>query len=299
MTTLIVGCGYLGLRVGHLLGKRSQPIFGTTRTEARAERLRASGISPVIANVLDPASLHGLPKADRVLYCVGFDRTAGVSMRALYLDGLRNVLRALNGKTQRLVYVSATSVYGRNDGGWVNEDSPTDPATESGRVCLDAESIALGSEFEVVVVRYSGLYGPGRILRRAAIERGEPIVGDPEKWLNLIQIDDAASAALVALDRGLSGRTYLASDDQPLPRREFYQYVAEVLGCSPPRFQAPESGSAEAQREDSNKRVSNRRIRDELELVLAYPDCRAGLRAAIDLERSETTSRTSGPFLAC
>ena len=292
MRTLIVGCGYLGRRVGQRLANRHETVFGTVRSERRAGELAGWGIEPVIADVLDPASLARLPEADRVLYCVGFDRSAGVSMRTVYVDGLRKALESLRGKTARVVYASATSVYGQNDGGWVNEDSPTEPTTESGRVCLDAEilaaSIAAEGGLEMVIVRYSGLYGPGRILRRAALESGEPIVGDPAKWLNLIQIHDAASAAVVALDRGVSGRVYLTTDDRPIERERFYTRAAFLLNASPPRFVTPEPGSPEARREESNKRVANRRIKEELGLSLAYPDMETGLAAAIDEERFST-----------
>jgi len=289
VSTLIVGCGYLGRRVGRRLALRQERVFGTVRTEPRARGLEAWGVEPVVADVLDPASLARLPEVDRAFYCVGFDRAAGVPMRTVYVDGLRNALTALAGKARRLVYASATSVYGRNDGGWVDEETPTEPTTESGRVCLDAERLAAetcGEQgIDLVVVRYSGLYGPGRVLRRAALERGEPIVGDPEKYLNLIHIDDAAAAAVAALDRGGPGRVYLATDDLPLRRRDYYTRAAAGLGAAPPRFVAPEPGSAESRREEANKRVSNRRIKAELGLALTYPDVASGLPAAIDAER--------------
>jgi len=289
VTTLIVGCGYLGRRVGRALAERGERVFGTVRSDARARELAPWRIEPVIADVLDPASLDRLPPADRVLYCVGFDRSAGVGMRTVYVDGLNHTLQTLAQKTRLVVYVSATSVYGQNDGGWVDEDTPAAPTTESGRVCLDAEWLAVavcgGFGTPCVVVRYSGLYGPGRVLRRSALERGEPIVGDPAKYLNLIQIDDAASAAVAALDRGVAGRLYLATDDRPVERREYYTLAASLLGAPAPRFVAPEPGSAEARREEANKRVSNRRLTSELGLTLAYPDITTGLPAAIAAER--------------
>ena len=54
-----------------------------------------------------------------------------------------------------------------------------------------------------VTLRFAGLYGPGRVVRRALIERGEPIPGDPVKMFNLIHIEDAAA---VALDGALGSR---------------------------------------------------------------------------------------------
>ena len=283
MTTLIVGCGYLGRRVARLLSGRGEVVLGTTRSASRQAELADWGARAVVADVLDPGSLRDLPSADRVLYCVGLDRAAGVPMRTVYVDGLRNVLQALDGKAGRFVYASATSVYGRNDGGWVDEDSPTEPATASGRACLEAETLArewAGTRrFELSIVRYSGLYGPGRVIRRDALKRGEPIAGDPEKYLNLIHIDDAASAALAALDRGQHERVYLASDDRPVPRREYYELAARLLGAPDPRFAPPGPGSAAAPREEADRRVSNRRIKEELGLAWAYPDITTGLPA--------------------
>lgn len=285
-TTLIVGCGYLGRRVGRKLSLRSERVLGTTRSEAKAADLAGRGVEPVVADVLDPSSLRRLPEADRALYCVGFDRSAGVPMRSLSMDGLRNVLEALAGRVSKLVYTSSTSVYGIDDGGWVDEDSPTEPKTESGLVGLDAERRAQDfcdrQGIECVVMRSSGLYGPGRLIRREALKRGEPIVGDPSKYLNLIHIDDAASAAVAALDRGVSGRVYLATDDRPIERREYYTLAASLIGGPGPRFVVRDPKSLE----EANKRVSNRRIKAELGLTLAYPDIRTGLPATIVEEKS-------------
>ncbi len=132
-----------------------------------------------------------------------------------------------------------------------------------------------------MILRLSGLYGPGRIIRREALERGEPIAADPEAYLNMIHVDDAAAAAVAALDRGESGRVYLASDDRPVTRREFYGLAAEALGAPAPRFDPPAAGAG---REGSHKRVANRRLRAELGVALAYPDVTTGLPAAIRAE---------------
>lgn len=288
MSTLIVGCGYLGQRVGTILAGRGEHVFGTVRSAARAGILASIGIEPVIADVLEPQSLTTLPGADRVLYCVGFDRSAGVPMRTVYVDGLRNVLARLEGREGRFAYVSSTGVYGRSDGEWVTEEDVADAVQESGRVLLDAEQLVrpLGA----IVLRCSGLYGPGRIPGRAALERGEPIASDPSRYLNLIHVDDAATAVVAALDRGEPGRIYHLSDDRPVERGEYYGRAAALLAAPPPRFEPPTPGGPSALREESNKRISNRRLRDELRVDLAYPDISTGLAAALTVER-ETPDR--------
>jgi nucleoside-diphosphate-sugar epimerase len=282
--TLIVGTGYLGERVARLLVDRGDRVFGTTRSLGRAIELSRLGIEAIVADVTVPDSLARLPEVDRVLYCVGFDRSKGLSIRTVYVDGLRRALGHLIDRAGKLVYAGSTGVYGQDDGEWVAEDSPTEPRSESGRACLEAESVIRTYELlPSTILRYSGLYGPGRIMRREALLNGEPIVGDPEKYLNLIHIDDAANVAVAALDRGQSGGLYLASDDRPSPRREFYALAAQALNAPPPRFEPPEPDSPKAGRDESNKRVSNARMKADLGVILTYPDIDSGIPAAIGL----------------
>ncbi len=285
MSLLIVGCGYLGRRVAVDYVGRGEAVFGVTRSDEGAEALAALGVRPVIADVLDPDALAALPAVDRVLYAVGYDRGAGPSKRSVYVDGLRNVLEGLPSGVSRVVYVGSTSVYGDGDGGWVEEETPAVPITEAGRICLDAEHAladwAARSGVSTVVLRCSGLYGPGRIIRRTLIERGEPIPGDPERTLSLIHIDDAARAAAAALDAASPASLYLATDDRPVPRREYYRVVAETLGAPSPTYVPPAPGSPEAARDVVDRKISNRRLRSELGVELRYPDVTAGVPAAL------------------
>ncbi|MDR3621811.1 MAG: SDR family oxidoreductase [Paludisphaera borealis] len=286
MTTLIIGCGYLGRRVAARLVDRDEEVFGTCRSASTASELASIGVNPVLADVLDADSLRALPAADRVVYCVGYDRSAGADKRAVYVDGLRNVLDRLATAPIRLVYISSTSVYGGDDGGWVDEDSPTEPRTEAGRICLDAERVvtAWGREanVEVVVLRCSGLYGPDRIVRRSMIANGEPIPGDPDKYLNLIHIDDAAQAVTAALDASRPSGLYLVSDDRPVTRLEYYSLAADCLKAAPPRFVPPAPGSPEAARDAASRRVANRKMKAELGVKLTHPDATSGVPAALE-----------------
>ena len=88
-----------------------------------------------------------------------------------------------------------------------------------------------------IILRFAGLYGPGRVVRRSLLERGEPIPGDPEKFLNLIHIDDAAQAAAAALEARHAEPLYVVSDDRPVTRREYYTRMADATGVAAPRFE--------------------------------------------------------------
>jgi nucleoside-diphosphate-sugar epimerase len=293
VTTLIIGCGYLGQRVGTLISQSGERVYGTVRSRSRAAVLAALGIEPVIADVLEPESLRDLPVTERIFYCVGFDRSGGAALRTVYVDGLQNVLEQLSPAVSRLVYASSTGVYGQSDGEWVDEESPTCPNHESGKVCLEAEervrvwARTRAGSAPAVVLRFAGLYGPDRVVRRALLERGEAMPGDPEKFLNLIHIDDAAREAVAALRAARVDPLYLIVDDRPVTRRDYYSCVATFLGVSLPRFSPSEPGSPQAARDATNKRVGNHRMKRGLGAALIYPDITTGLPAALSASRRE------------
>jgi nucleoside-diphosphate-sugar epimerase len=269
---LIIGCGYLGLRVAKLWLARGERVAALTR--GRGEALRGLGIEPIVGDVLDPGL--ALPAAATVLYAVGLDRSAGRSFREVYVEGLRNVLDALP-RPKHFIYVSSTSVYGQSDGSRVDEQSPTTPSEENGRIVLEAEQHLRSRLTEAIILRFAGIYGPGRMIRQAAIEKGEPLVGDFDKVINLIHVDDGANAVVAAEERGKAGETYLIADGFPVTRREFYTCLAEVLNAPAPRFLSGEPDS----RDRSNRRIRNRKMLDELGVQLLHPDFRSGLRASL------------------
>jgi nucleoside-diphosphate-sugar epimerase len=287
VSTLIIGCGYLGQQLGIMLRQRGERVVGTVRSASRATVIGGLGIEPVIADVLAPDSLTQLPEAERVFYCVGFDRAAGSSMRTVYVDGLQNVLDQLPRPVTRFVYASSTGVYGQTDGQWVDESSPTCPQHESGKVCLEAEDRVFSWArtgngcASAVILRFAGLYGPGRFVRRSILERGEPIAGDPRKFLNLIHIDDAAQAAAAALTAAQPDPIYVVCDDRPVTRAEYYTRLATLLGTPEPRFEPPRPESPETARDATNKRINNHRIKRSLRLDLIHPDLKSGLSASL------------------
>ncbi len=269
---LVFGCGYLGRRVAAHWASAGRRVFTVTRRNAAD--LRALGLEPITADVTDPASLAALPRASTVLYAVGMDRAAGRSMRDVYVGGLGNVLAALPAGG-RFLYVSSTGVYGQTDGGWVNENSPTEPTEKSGKVVLDAERLLRERRPDAIILRSAGLYGPDRLLRKQPILKGEPLVGDADKWLNLVHVGDGAAAVLAAESRAAAGSTYTIADDAPTPRRAFYTLLAELLHAPPAAFDhRPEPGAA-------NRRVSNARARAELGWAPRFQNYREGLPAAV------------------
>ena len=259
---LVLGCGYLGRVVARRWLVAGHQVAGLTRS--RGDELRTLGIEPVVGDVTDPGLR--LPPADTVLYSVGMDRSSGKSMREVYIGGLTNVLKVLP-DVRRFVFVSSTSVYGQADGSWVDESAPTEPVEESGRIVLESERLLRARRPEAIILRFAGIYGPGRVIRRAVVERGERLGTDPDGWLNLIHVEDGASAVVAAADQGAAGATYNVADGRPATRREFYAEMAALLGAPSPQF--------EPTAERTNRRINNRRMKAELGVELQFPEFRA------------------------
>lgn len=284
MTKLIVGCGYLGSRVARLWRDAGHEVFAMTRAPARAKQWGELGLRPIVGDVTCALKLDTLPAADTVLYAVGFDRGAGHDQREVYVDGLRNVLDALPRSVGRFIYISSTSVYGQNDGSWVDEASPCEPAGANGQVCLDAERLlqshSLGKR--ATVLRLAGIYGPGRIPRASALRAGEPIPAPPEGWLNLIHVDDAAAVVLAAEAAAQPAALYTVSDGAPVPRRDYYAELSRLLEAPPPRYDS--TGGTPSRRAPTDKRVGNARMLADLRVSLVYPSYREGLAAIVPQE---------------
>lgn len=283
MAKLVVGCGYLGRRVADRWWAQEETVYAVTRSAQHAEELRRQGLRPIVADVTRPETLQGLPEVETVFYAVGYDPQSGASRQAVYVDGLRNVLDELSTGAGRVIFTSSTGVYGQADGVWVDEDSPCRPIRDAGRAMLAAEALLRAHRLgeRSIVLRLAGLYGPGRITRLADLLAGRPIVAPAEGFLNLIHVDDAAAAVLAAEEYPQTPQTFLISDGHPVLRKEFYAYLASLLGREPPEFVEPSTDVRQTLRSATDKRVNNRRMLEALRLELTYPSYREGLSAVV------------------
>jgi nucleoside-diphosphate-sugar epimerase len=283
---LVVGCGYLGSRVAGLWHARGERVAVVTRSGNRASEFQRAGYLPVVADVTEAASLDGVRKLgeiDTVLYAVGYDRAAGRTRREVYVDGLGELLDALPSSVKRFMYISTTGVYGQTDGSWIDQDSPCQPASEGGRVCLEAESLLRRHSIaaRAIILRMAGLYGSGRIPRREELIAGKPLTADPDGWLNLIHVEDAASVVLAVETQVEPPHTFLVSDGKPVVRREYYAEAARLLGAPPPVFAREEDRGPSDTRGNTDKRVNNARLIIEIGYQLRFPTYKQGLAASI------------------
>lgn len=273
---LVVGCGYLGLRVARLWRDAGARVLALTRSPDRAAALAAEGLEPVLGDVTMPGGLPVLPVVDAIFWGVGFDRTAGATYRDVHVAGLGRLLDAVPG-TPRVVFSSSTGVWGTDDGAVVDETTPAQPVREAGRVLLEAEALLHARTGDRgTVLRFAGLYGPGRLPRLDDLKAGRPIAADPDSWLNLIHADDAARIVVAVAAAKQARPLYVVSDGVPVKRRLWYEHLAERSGSPPPTFDI----TAERTR-GADKRVNPALLFSDFPLALTYPDSFRGIDAIV------------------
>jgi nucleoside-diphosphate-sugar epimerase len=289
MTKLNFGCGYLGERVARRWRSAGQSVVIVTRRPDRTVQFVTQGYCALMGDVTRPNTLRKLPRAETVLFSVGFDGAANRSIEEVYAGGVWNALASLPSTVRRFIYISTTGVYGTAGGGWIDELTQPDPQRDGGRASLAAEHVLAAHPLgrHSVILRLAGIYGPGRIPFIDKLRASEPIPAPVHGYLNLIHVDDAASVVLAAdeLEPFENGpRIFCVSDGHPVQRGDYYREVARQIGAPPPVFVAPDTNSRRAARAAANRRVRNTRILHELRVKLAYPDYRSGLSAILETQ---------------
>ncbi len=280
---LIIGCGYLGRRLGGDLLRAGYRVRGMTRSEEHSKAIAGAGIEPVIGDVSLPETLGpALAGVAIVYHMLGGMRGTPDELRGLHVEGTRNVLDALPASVRRYVYVSSTAVYGQTDGDWVDETALTEPSSNLGRLRVEAEALVRAANgrhgLQAVILRPSSIYRPAAPLYKQIKEGGYKVSSDPTKWMNHIYIDDFLAAMVLAAARGQGGEAYNLTDDEPHPAGGYFAFIADIMRVPRPpvTYEPPEEGCAVLVRE-SDKRVSNAKIRAHFSWTPKFPSYREGV----------------------
>lgn len=281
MRVLIIGCGYIGLPLGAELVRGGHEVFGLRRSATAESEIKAAGITPLCADITQPAQLAKLPTGfDWVVNTVASGGGTAEDYRRVYFEGTRDLLQWLaSSPPRKFVYTSSTSVYGQNDGSIVEESSPAAPLADTARVLVETETLLLdahrASGFPAVILRVAGIYGPGRGYWLKQFLKGEArIEGDGSRCLNMIHRDDVIGCIGAALKQGTPGEIYNAVDDAPVTQKEFFGWLAAKLGKPEPSA-SPENPEAR-KRGATNKRISNRKLKRELDYAFRFSTFRQG-----------------------
>jgi nucleoside-diphosphate-sugar epimerase len=283
-TLLSLGHGYSARALAASLGAEWR-LIGTTRGPERAAALGAEGVQAVLWDDAE-AVTAAIGAATHLLVSIAPDDRGDPVLRRH-----RGDLAVAAGRLAWIGYLSTTGVYGDRAGAWVDEESRLEPvnARSRWRAAAEADWLDLWRAHgaPVHVFRLAGIYGPGRsAIDRLRAGRAQRVVKEGQVF-SRIHVADVAQALAASMARPRPGRVYNLADDAPAPPQDVIAHAAELLGmASPPEVAFEDAALSPMARSfyAESKRVSNRRMRDELGVRLRYPDYRAGL-AAILAER--------------
>ncbi len=279
------GLGFSARVLAKRLHAQDWKVTGTTRTAEKQQVLADQGFENIVLfdkdNPLkDPA--EALRDVTHVLISAGPDAQgdAVINQHADTIAALRNL--------RWLGYLSTTGVYGNHDGAWVDEDAPLSPSSPRSehRVAAERAWLDLHANHAVPVhlFRLAGIYGPGRSLLDTVKAGKGKRIDRPGQVFSRIHVEDIATVLEASIAAPNSGRIYNVCDDMAASPAEVTAHACALLGVEPPPLVPfEEAGLSPMGRTFwlDNKRVSNKRLHEELGVELRYPDYKAGLASLL------------------
>ena len=263
----IIGCGYVGQAAALNWKKKNYYISVTTRQPERIATL--SNCSDQVCVLKDQSLTSFIAQQDALLISVAPDHFS--QYESTYLSVAHAVANHVknNPSLKQIIYTSSTSVYGDNQGNWVDENALIFPQEIHTKILHEAEKILLNCASEhlkVCILRLGEIYGPNReIENRLRQRQNQPFPGTGDSYTNLIHLTDIVEALDFALTNGLKGIYNLCNDFHIL-RRIFYHDICQKEQIPPIKWD-PQLRSLHG----GNRRVSNQKIKDK-GFIFTYPN---------------------------
>lgn len=268
---LLAGCGDLGTEVGLRLIAGGAAVTGVRR---RAELLPESFAQQSV-DLREGFPVVG-DDVDLVVVALTAEERTAEAYRAAYLEGLRNVLDAIDvsAADPRIVLVSSTAVYDVDDDSIVDETTPATGRSATGGVLLETEQLLRERVPGGVILRLGGIYGPGRERLLDQVRQGGIRVSPESPFTNRIHRDDAARAILHLGSIDSPPSVVLGVDDEPVRLGDVLRFLATEMGAEEPG--SGSSGHSAA----GSKRLSNALLHST-GFEFTYPTFREGYRAVL------------------
>jgi len=256
MRVLVAGAtGVVGRQLVPQLIAAGHQVTATTRSEGKVAGLRAAGADAAVVDGLDAVAVGEIvARAEPEVVIHQMTALAGdfdlrhiertfAATNQLRTTGIDNVLAAAQAAGVRRVIAQSYSGWPniRTGGAVKTEDDPLDPdPPKAMRSTLEAikylEHAVVSSPLEGIVLRYGSLYGPGAsdLMVDMLKRRQVPVIGNGAGVWSFLHVQDAASAAVAALDRGGATGIYNIVDDEPAPVSEWLPVLAAATGAKPP-----------------------------------------------------------------
>ncbi len=293
------GYGYTCDYLGHALQEiEGWDIYGTTRDVEKKKSLRARGVQAFLFDYTRPLTdpLMHLQDTTHLLISTPADDRGDPAFQIHAEDIIR--LPSL----EWVGYLSTTAVYGDRNGEWIDESAAVNPTSKRGSRRLRVENnwleLANAHNLPLHIFRLSGIYGPGRSALdsvRAGVARRIEKEGHA---FNRIHVEDIVQVLMASMENPSPMSIYNLADNNPVASHEVIAYACHLLGYAPPPlipFEEADMAPIARSFYKDNKRILNDKIKEELGVVLKYPDFKSGLDGCFAAEEYARANKKS-PF---
>jgi nucleoside-diphosphate-sugar epimerase len=272
---LFLGFGFSAEALAKILNPQTWRISGTSRTAEGVKHIKAMGYEGIRfedLKTIDASVTH---------------LVTSVPPDAMGDPVLRQLGQAIQNSTSHLrwvAYLSTTGVYGDHNGAWVDESTSLTPNTERGQRRVDAERDWQRLNLPLHIFRLAGIYGPGRNAVLSLKDGTAKRVIRKGQVFSRIHVDDIAGILKASIAKPNPGRAYNVADDEPCPPQDVITYAATLLNRIPPPeidFENAELSPMARSFFMDSKRVSNQRVKAELNYEFLHPNYRVGLKSLL------------------
>ena len=254
MRVLVTGAtGFTGGHLARGLAARGDTVRALVRDPLRARDLAEAGMTLVTGDLARRESLAPAVENVEVVYNIAaLYRQAGLpapTYRTVNAEAVGWLVEAAaDAGVRRIVHCSTVGVHGDIEHPPADEDAPLRPGDVYQVTKVEGEALAREAAgrrgVELVIVRPSGIYGPGdrRLLKlfRGVARRRFVVLGDGKIFYHLTHIDDLVEGfRLAGTVPGAAGRTYILAGGEVRIVNEVAQTIAEEAGVAPPGLHLP------------------------------------------------------------
>ncbi|MBT4897476.1 MAG: SDR family oxidoreductase [Nitrospina sp.] len=276
------GLGFSSLALAESLLPKGWHVSGTCRGSDRQDAIKVNNTFLFDGSCATPEISKAISSATHLLITIPPQLSGDVVLE----NCSEEISKASH--LQWIGYISSTGVYGDAQGEWVDESSPLRGSTDLNRRRVEAESawLKLGQDhgLPVMIFRCVCIYGPGRNLLVSVQQGRARRIDKPGLVFSRIHAEDLVQTLTASMKKPQPGEIYNVSDDCPCPPAEAVKYAFDLLGVEPPPLIPYEKADLSPTAKgfyNTNKRISNKKIKEELGVKLCYPDYRSGLKALL------------------
>lgn len=268
---LIFGYGYTASAFASSLNLDKWSIFGTSRSKKQDNYCK-------VINYNQSEIKQVLEKTTHILVSIPPNEHGDI-----VLQKFQDLIKIYT-NIKWIGYLSSTGVYGNHNADWVDENTETNPSSERGirRILAENQWTDFGKKnnFAINIFRLSGIYGPKRnALMQLEAEKARSIY-KPKQVFSRIHVEDISNIIKASINHPSKLEIYNLADDYPCSTIEVNNFAARLLNIEPPQIINYKSSKLSAMAKEfysDNRRVSNTKIKNELNITLQYPSYKEGI----------------------